>query len=102
VVIQQGINFFYQIFFSPRILAGKNKIALNSESIASAAIPTIRNGIDNSHTIGHNSSANNATGQHNTNNIAHNNNMTNTFIERLLLINLYSHYIPPIVKNHWI
>jgi hypothetical protein len=47
-------------FLSPKILAGKNKIALKSESIASAAIPTIRNGIDNNHTIGHNASANNA------------------------------------------
>jgi hypothetical protein len=74
------------VFFSPNILAGKNKIALNSDRIASAAIPTTLNGIDNSHTIGHKTSANSATGQHNTNNIAHNNNMINIFIVCLLMI----------------
>ena len=51
---------------------------------ASAAIPTIRNGIDKSHTIGHKTSATNAIGQHNTSNIAHNRNMTNTLIACLL------------------
>jgi len=51
---------------------------------ASAEIPTIRNGIDKSHTIGHNTSANSAIGQHSTNRIAHNNNVTNTLIVYLL------------------
>jgi len=43
-------------------------------------MPTMRNGINKSHTIGHNAKANSATGQHKTSNIAHNNNMINTFI----------------------
>jgi hypothetical protein len=76
----------------PNILAGKNKIDLISERNASAAIPTIRNGIDNSHTIGHKTSAANAIGQHNTNKIAHNNNIINTFIARLLITKPFSHY----------
>jgi hypothetical protein len=59
---------------------------------ASAAMPTIRNGIDKSHTIGHNTSASNAIGQHNTNKIAHNRNMSNTLIVCLLTINLPSYY----------
>jgi hypothetical protein len=73
--------------YFPRILAGRKRIALISERNASAAIPTIRNGIDKSHTIGHNISATNAIGQHSTNNIAHNNNMSNTLIARLLYQN---------------
>ncbi len=51
---------------------------------ASAAIPTMRNGIDKSHTIGHKTNANNATGQHSTSNIAHNSNINNTLIVCLL------------------
>ena len=55
-------------------------MALIRERNASAAIPTIRNGIDNSQTIGHRNSASNAIGQHNTSRIAHNNNTNNTLI----------------------
>ena len=55
-------------------------------------MPTIRNGIDKSHTIGHKISATNTIGQHNTNNIAHNSNMSNTLIVCLLLINLPGYY----------
>jgi len=59
---------------------------------ASAAIPTIRNGIDKSHTIGHKISATNAIGQHNTNNIDHNSNISNIFTVCLLIINLPGYY----------
>jgi hypothetical protein len=75
------------------IFAGRNNIAFINARNASAAIPTIRNGIDNSHTIGHKTSANSAIGQHSTNNIAHNSNITNTLIARLLIINLCPYYI---------
>jgi hypothetical protein len=53
---------------------------------ASAAIPTILNGIDNSHTRGHKTSASRAIGQHSTSNIAHNKNTTNVLITYLLNI----------------
>ena len=59
-------------------------MALISAINASAAIPTTRNGIDKSHTIGHKTSANNAIGQHSTNKTAHNSNMSNTFTVCLL------------------
>jgi hypothetical protein len=62
-------------------------MALSSERNASAVIPTTRNGIDNSQTIGHKISANNAIGQHNTIKIEHNNNMSNTLIVCLLINN---------------
>gem|GEM_PF-3755140 len=55
-------------------------MALSSARNASAAIPTIRNGIDKSQTIGHKTSATNAIGQHNTSKIDHNSNMSNTLI----------------------
>jgi hypothetical protein len=74
----------YIFSLCPNIFAGRNNIALINARNASAAIPTIRNGIDNSHTIGHKKSATSAIGQHKTNNIAHNNNITNTLIARLL------------------
>ena len=47
-------------------------------------MPTIRNGIDKSQTIGHKISATNAIGQHSTSNIDHNSNMSNTFTVCLL------------------
>jgi hypothetical protein len=62
---------------------------------ASAAIPTIRNGIDKSHTIGHNTSANSAIGQHSASKIAHNNNVTNTLTAYLLKTILSQLYNPP-------
>jgi hypothetical protein len=62
---------------------------------ASAAIPTTRNGIDKSHTIGHNISANIAIGQHSASKIAHNNNTANTLIAYLLKTNLFPHYNSP-------
>jgi hypothetical protein len=68
------------VFFSPNILAGKNRIAFRSFRNASAIIATILNGIDKSQTIGQSTKANSATGQHNTSNIAHNNNVIKTFI----------------------
>ena len=55
-------------------------------------MPTIRNGIDKSHTIGHKISANSAIGQHNTSKIDHNSNISNTFTICLLLINLPWYY----------
>jgi len=52
-------------------------------------IPTIRNGIDSSHTKGHKTRANKAIGQHNTSNIAHNSNVINTLIAYLLTNSFY-------------
>jgi len=49
----------------PRILAGSNRIAFNVAKRASTVIPTIRNGIESSQTIGKRNSASSASGQHN-------------------------------------
>jgi hypothetical protein len=87
---------FVFYFFSgwPSILAGRNKMDLISAKNASAAIPTTRNGIDKSHTIGHNTNANNAIGQHSASKIAHNSNVTNTLIAYLLKTILLQHFNP--------
>lgn len=53
---------------------------LKSAKTASAAIPTTRNGSDNSHTTGHRINTAAASGQHTINKSVHNSITSNTFI----------------------
>jgi hypothetical protein len=51
-------------------------MARNSSNIPPTAIPTTRNGIDSSHTIGHNTNASSASGQHSTSKSSQSKNLT--------------------------
>jgi hypothetical protein len=66
--------------FPPSNRAGKNSTARNNANTAPIVIPTNRRGSETSQTTGNNTSASNATGQHNTNKMHHPTKRTKAFM----------------------